>query len=484
MRKLLFIILFFLSFYTFAQSESSDVDKIIRREMQERRIPGLQLAVVQNGKIVMSKSYGYANLQDSIAVKNTTIFPINSNTKIFTGVAVMQLVEQGKIELNAPIKKYLNDLPLEWQNITVDQLLTHISGLPEILQLLDPNTGSIGPLKTEAAIWEKLKTLPLEFKTGEQFRYNQTNYYLLGKIIDKINNQSFATNFEQKQFRIVDMKHTLFGDSRDVIPQFALTYVYRNFFDGKKTGSKLVNGYTEFPDFTRTGAGINSTAEDLANWVIALQAGKLFQKSSTLDLMWSRSKFNNGNLTNWTRGWGITKFRKNHKAIGMSGGNRSALLVYPEDKLTIVVLTNLGGSAPEDFLEEIAGCYNPDILKADPLTFLRKNLGEIGFDKAIEFTKKTKKSSPEFVPQETELNNWAYRMMANNQQAEAAEIFKLNVYLFPNSWNAYDSYGEVLFKTGKKDKAIEMYKKSVELNPENENGKQMLLKIEKEVAGK
>ena len=148
MKKLSFIIILFLSLNTFAQNVNSNVDEIIGREMKERRIPGLQLAVVQNGKIVLSKSYGYANIQDHISVKNTTIFPINSNTKIFTGVSVMQLAEQGKIELNAPIKKYLDYLPSEWQNITVDQLLTHISGLPEIIQLLDPITGNIGPLKT------------------------------------------------------------------------------------------------------------------------------------------------------------------------------------------------------------------------------------------------------------------------------------------------------------------------------------------------
>jgi len=482
MKKLNLIILLFLSLSTFAQTESSNVDEIINREMKERRIPGLQLAVVQNGKIVLSRSYGLANIQDNIPVKNTTIFPINSNTKIFTGVSVMQLVEQGKIELNSPIKNYLDDLPTEWQKITVDQLLTHISGLPEILKLLDPLTGNIGPLQTETAIWGKLKTLPLEFKTGEQFSYNQTNYYLLGKIIEKVTNQSFSNNFEKKQFEIVGMKHTLFGDSRDLIPNFAPTYRYKNFFDGKKTDAdKLVNNYTEFPDFTRTGAGINSTAEDMAKWIIALQSGQLFQKSSTLNLMWSPSKFDNGNPTNWARGWGITKFRKNHKAIGMSGGNRSALLIYPEDNLAIIVLTNLGGSAPEDFLEEIAGCYNPNILKADPLTFLRKNLRTIGFNKAIDFTEKTKKENPQFNPQEVELNDWAYRMMANNQQTEALEIFKLNVHLFPKSWNAYDSYGEVLLNSGNKNMAMEMYKKSIQLNPSNENGKQMLLKIEKEI---
>lgn len=466
------------SLSSFAQSINADVDEIINREMKIRRIPGIQLAVVQNGKIVLNKSYGLSNVQDHVPVNNTTVFPLNSNTKIFTGVAVMQLVEQGNINLNAPISTYLNDLPTEWQKVTVDQLLTHISGLPDILQLFDPVTGNVGPLKTEHAIWEKLKTIPLDSKTGEQFSYNQTNYYLLGKIIDKLTHQSFVNFFEEKQFKVAHLKNTLFGDSRDVIPHYAPSYSYRSFFDGKKVNEdRLTNNYYEFPDFSRTSGGLNSTAEDIGNWLIALQKGKIFRNSSTLDLMWSPGTFNNGTPTNWVRGWGIAKLRKSHKAIGMSGGNRSAVLVYPDDNLSVIVLTNLGGSSPEDFIEEIAGCYIPGIIKADPLTNLRKNLQKIGYGNAIDFVKKEKKVNPDFNPQEVELNNWAYRMMTTNHKKEALEIFKLNVYLFPDSWNVYDSYGEVLLKTGDKNKGIEMYKKSIELNPDNENGKKILDQI-------
>jgi tetratricopeptide (TPR) repeat protein len=470
----IYFLLLIISAQFFAQPTNSNVDEIIQREMKERKIPGLQMAVVQNGKIVLSRSYGIANLQNNVPVNNTTIFPINSNTKVFTGVAMMQLVEQDKIKLNDPIGKYLDNLPAEWQKITVDQLLTHISGLPEILKLLDPMTGNIGPLKTEAVIWEKLKTLPLEFKTGEQFSYNQTNYYLLGKIIEKLTNRSFATNFEEDQFNIAHLKNTVFGDSRDIIQNYAPSYRYNSYFDGKQGEAKLTYTYTEFPDFVRTGAGLNSTAEDMANWLIALQDGRLFKKPGTLDMMWSPGQFNNGTPTNWSRGWGITKFRKTHRAVGMSGGNRSVIMVYPDDDLAIIVLTNLAGSSPEDFVEEIAGCYNPDIVKADPLTYLRKNLRAIGFENAIDFVKKEQKTNPSFNPNESELNDWAYRMMANKQEKEALEIFKLNVYLFPKSWNVYDSYGEILLKMGDKSKAIEMYRRSIELNPENENGKKIL----------
>ncbi|KFF23021.1 serine hydrolase domain-containing protein [Chryseobacterium sp. JM1] len=479
MKIYLFIVALLISSLSFAQNINSNVDEVIQREMKTRRIPGAQIAVVRDGKIVLSKSYGLANVADQIAVQSNTIFPINSNTKIFTGVAVMQLVEQGKIKLDAPVSTYLSGLPAEWQKITIDQLLTHISGLPDMLKLFDPATGSVGALRTEEAIFGKLKITPMEFKTGEQFSYNQTNYYLLGKIIEKLTNKPFAEFFGERQFKTAGLKNTVFGDSRDIIPHYAPSYSYRSFFDGKRINEdKLANNYYEFPDFTRTSAGLNSTSEDLAHWIISLQNGKILQKQSTLDLMWSPATFNNGRPTDWVRGWGIAKLRKNHKAVGMSGGNRSALLIYPDDHLAVIVLTNLVGSAPEDFIEEIAGCYIPDIIKADPLTYLRKNLQKTGYENAIDFVKNEKKQNPDFMPQESELNNWGYRLLASNQKKEALAIFKLNVYLYPDSWNAYDSYGEILLKMGEKNKGTEMYKKSLELNPDNENGKNVLKEIQ------
>ncbi|MDR6546750.1 tetratricopeptide (TPR) repeat protein [Chryseobacterium rhizosphaerae] len=198
------------------------------------------------------------------------------------------------------------------------------------------------------------------------------------------------------------------------------------------------------------------------------------KNAATIDKMWLPAKFNNGTPTNWTRGWGLAKLRSMHKAVGMSGGSRAAFLVYPDDGLAVIVLTNLGGSYPEDFLEELAGVYNPDIVKADPITYLRINLRKTGFTKAIELVDTEKKKNPDFNPNEFELNEWAYRLMAKKQLKEALEIFKLNIHLFPESWNAYDSYGEILLKTEQKDQAIKMYQKSIELNPDNKNGKNIL----------
>jgi CubicO group peptidase (beta-lactamase class C family) len=467
--------LMLLSSTVFSQQQVSSVRAILQREISERAIPGLQIAVVHKGKIVLSESYGIANVTDQIPVDQNTIFAINSCTKVFSAVAMMQLVEQGKVVLNSPIATYLDSLPEAWKKVSIQQILTHSSGLPDLLKLLDNRTGGLGTFKDEQAIWIKLKTLPMEFQPGERFSYNQTNAYLVGKIIEHFEKKPFAESFSEKQFIPLGMQHTIFGDSRDVIPHFAPTYFYRTVEDGRiLKDKKLINNYYEFPYFRRTASGLNSSAQDMAKWIIALQSGKLLKSKETLHTMWSPITFNNGNPTPWALGWGMNKFRVQHKAVGMSGGGRAAFLVYPDDDLAVIVLTNLGGSYPEDFLEEIAGCYVPGILKADPVTFLRTNLRTIGYEKAIELTDRERLANPQFKPNEFELNEWAYRMMAKNQLKEAKAILELNVHLFPSSWNAYDSYADVLMKSGENKTSVLMYKKSLELNPNNDHAIKIL----------
>jgi CubicO group peptidase (beta-lactamase class C family) len=464
-------------------AQTDAVNTFLKGQMKELRIPGMQVAVVRHGKIVLNKSYGIANLQDSVPVNNKSIFAINSCTKAFTGVAIMQLVEEGKIELSAPVSQYLDGLPSDWQQVTIKQLLTHISGLPDILWLFNPVTHGIGEWGTEAAVWEKIKTMPMDCPTGEQFRYNQTNYVLLGKIIDKLTGKPFAQVFKERQFEMAGMPNTVFGDSRDIIPHFAPTYNLKPGID-RPNEIKLTSNYSEFPAFQRTGSGLNSTAEDMAKWIIALQQGKLLKTKTALDTLWTASRYNNGSPTQWALGWGLTKFRPKHRAVGMSGGGRSAFLVYPDDDLAVIILTNLGGSSPENFIEELAGYYNPDIPASDPVTILRIQLKKRGFDKAMEIVDEQKKKDASFQPSENDLNEWAYRMMRNEQNKEALEIFKLNTLLYPESWNVYDSYGEVFLKIGQKEEAIKMYRKSIELNPKNEGGKKVLEKILKELSSK
>lgn len=481
MRRLFWCLSLVLSFQIFAaaQSQNDNAEALLRREMRERKIPALQAAVVRNGKIVLLKSFGTAEVQNSVPATNKSVFPINSCTKAFTGVAIMQLVEEGKIDLSAPVSRYLDGLPAEWQPVTIRQLLTHASGLPNILRVLDPVTNGFGNSLDEEAAWTKTKALPMAFPTGERFSYNQTNYALLGKIIDKLSEKPFAQFFSERQFQPAGMPGTGFGDSRDVVPNMVQTYRYVRKLDGQKYNEdKLTNNYAEFPPFRRTASGMNSTAEDIANWIIALQQGKLLKTKPALKTLWTAGTYNNGSPTQWALGW-MTKPRPEHSAVIATGGGRAAFFVYPEDDLAIVVLTNLAGAFPEEFIDELAGLYNAEISASDPVTALRMELRKRGYERAIEVYQELKKKNSGFQPSETDLNDWAYRMLnGGGKQKEALEIFKLNVFLYPESANVYDSLAEAYAAHGERELAIKNYKRSLELNPKNTHAIEQLKKLD------
>lgn len=226
--------------------QSSAVVTFLRAEMRRRQIPGLQIAVVRHGEIVLHGAYGTANIQDSVPVNDRTVFSINSITKAFVGVAIMQLVERRQLDLSAPVSRYLDGLPVAWRPVTVRQLATHMSGLPNIM---DNNATMVSDSGDDAS-WAKVITIPMEFAPGERFSYNQTNYLLLGRIIEKLSGQPFDRFIAEEQLRVVGMPLTLFGDSRDVLAHSARGYTHL-----RKVGlemvatDKLANLFEEFHRF-------------------------------------------------------------------------------------------------------------------------------------------------------------------------------------------------------------------------------------------
>ncbi|WP_144417548.1 serine hydrolase domain-containing protein, partial [Janthinobacterium sp. KBS0711] len=251
-----------------ASRAEHDIAAFVRSEMQERQIPGLQLAVIQHGKIVLKRNFGLASVQYQVPVTDASLFSINSATKAFAGVAVMQLVQEGKIDLAAPIGQYLTGLPVAWQAVTVTQLLNHTSGLPDVL---DQRSGKlVGPQPDDAdAAWTAVQALAVEAPPGQRYRYNQTNYVLLAQLIERQGGQPFATFIQRRQFDVAGMPHSGFGDAKDVVVNKASSYVL------DRGGNGYRNVIEDFPVFMRAGAGINSNAGELANWLIALQSGRL-----------------------------------------------------------------------------------------------------------------------------------------------------------------------------------------------------------------
>lgn len=472
------ILIFLFSLPLFSQTDSIDV--FIQNQMQKRRIPGLELAIVRDGKIIKTGYYGLANIQDSIAVSSKSVFNINSITKAFVGVAVLQLVEDGKLKLNAPISSYLKDIPETWKSVTVQQLLSHTSGIPDIVD--EEESVMIAPNFDMS--WKKILAMPNDFKAGEEFRYNQTNYYLIGKIISQLSGMSFQEFITKGQLQKVGMPKTIqsgFGATKELVPNAANSYQFSK--------GKLNNMFFSFPAPLQAAAGMSSTANELVKWIIALQNMELLKQLSNLEALWKPDVLNNGktagfsNLLNgYAAGWPVIA-RDEHPAVAPVGGGRSALFVYPKDNLSIVILTNLSGGTPDGFIDELAGLFIPD-MKADngfgmsaSAKLLKAALDKSGYKNSIETVQKLKSKNKNFILTENEVNGWGYLLISKKRVKDALELFKLNVSLYPESANASDSLGEAYAELEMFEPALINYEKALKLNPKNKNAEVMISKL-------
>jgi CubicO group peptidase (beta-lactamase class C family) len=448
------------------RSEEKKVEQFIRSEMQERHIPGLQIVVIKHRKVILSKAFGIANVQHDIPVTQTSLFSINSATKSFTGVAIMQLAERGKVDVAAPIARYLDGLPINWQAVTLTQLLNHTSGIPNII---DRTTGKIIGGEPEIA-WKTVQTLPMEFPPGQRFSYNQTNYLLLGKMIDRLSGEPFTAFIQHKQFDAVKMARSGFGDGLDVVKLKANSY----FLAGDGTGLKNVN--EEFPAFLRTGAGINTNATELAQWIIALQEERLLSAQSMKQL-WMPTALTDGKPAPWALGWPIIR-STGHRAVAGIGGARSAFYVYPDDDLAVIILTNLAGAQPEQLIDAIAGFYVPSIGKVNGSALsvyrLRESVEKSGFDELdLQLTRLSRENTLA-APSENDLNAWGYRLLAKQRSKPAIAVLKLAATLYPASDNAHDSLGEAYEADGATELAILHYRRALELDSNSPHARMRL----------
>ncbi|MES2070077.1 MAG: serine hydrolase domain-containing protein [Pseudomonadota bacterium] len=327
--------------------------QLIQQTMKAQRIPGLQIAVIKDDKVILSESYGWANVENRVPATSTTLFPINSATKTFTGVAMMQLVEAGLVDLNAPVSRYLDDLPVAWRGILIRQLLGHTSGLPDIVD----QKGLIGE-GTELDAWKAVKALPMDAPVGERFAYNQTNYGLLAQVIAKQTKIPYEQYLAEHQFAAANMPLSTFGDSYDLVPNAATIYSYSPRGSmAKGDDDRLSRWIYDIPYSLWAGGGIQTTADEVARWIIALSNGKLISAANVRS-MWTPEKLNSGADGNWAAGWPVLQSSPSRQVAGI-GGARAAFIVYPDERLAIIVLTNLAGANPQRFIPQIAKLYQP-----------------------------------------------------------------------------------------------------------------------------
>lgn len=183
-------------------AQTDKLDDYLKAEIAKGRIPGLSAAVLRDGKLLTARSYGLANVEFAIPVSGDTLHQLASATKLFTGTAIMMLVEEGKLTLEDPVVKLLPALPAAWSNVSVQHLLSHTSGIPD---WFEPSAGPQGSLldlqATRDEIIKKISAKPVEFRPGEKWSYNQTGPVLLGMIVEKISGRTFEDFLDQRIFK-------------------------------------------------------------------------------------------------------------------------------------------------------------------------------------------------------------------------------------------------------------------------------------------
>ncbi|HEX9960900.1 MAG TPA: serine hydrolase domain-containing protein [Pyrinomonadaceae bacterium] len=336
-------------------ARADEVDKYVRSVLAERHIPGAAIAVVKNGRIVKSEGYGLASVEFSVPVTKETVFEIGSVSKQITAAAIMLLVEEGKINPDEKISKYLPNTPEAWKNVSVRNLLTHTSGIKSY-------TGLSGfELTKRLSRDEFIKALaahPLEFETGARYQYSNSGYNLLGFIIEAVSGKSYWDFTRTRIFKPLGMNATADRDPKYIIPNRASGYEWQN--------NALVGRDYDLTDVFSAGA-IVSTVGDLAKWDAALRNDTLLKKESKAQ-MWTPVLLNDGKPYPYGFGWRVSEVR-GHKLVGHSGqtaGFGANISRYTDDDLTVIVLTNLGEIGMGTLVANgIAKIYIPQIsLKA------------------------------------------------------------------------------------------------------------------------
>lgn len=305
-------------------AQTDKVDEYIQAEMKTHRIPGLALVVIQNGEVVKIKGYGIANLEHDVPVTPDTVFELASVTKQFTATAIMSLVEEGKIKLDDPIMKYLPGSPQKWIGITIRHLLTHTAGLAEHTRGQPDNS--------TAETFDAATEYPMSLSPGEDFKYSGVGYFLLGMIIEKVSGQRYRNFLAERFFKPFGMTSTSVLDQWAIVKNRAAGYTIRN--------GQLVNIRRYWQDELPADWGVISTVKDLAKWDTALAAGRVVKEASLAE-MWTPVKLKSGRSYPYGFGWEVYKVgdRRVITHTGISGTEYTRL---PDDKLTIIVLTNLG----------------------------------------------------------------------------------------------------------------------------------------------
>lgn len=323
--------------------QADKVDDFVKIEMQKQQIPGVSIAVIKEGQILKAEGYGLANVELNVPTKAETVFKIGSVSKQFIATGIMLLVQEGKINLDDKISKFLEGTPETWKEITVRHLLTHTSGIVREAPGFDPLK-----IQKDADVIKTAYSLPLRFQPGEKYEYCNVGYFSLAEIIHKVSGKPWTEFLNERIYTPLGMNATRSTTVSEIVPHRATGYWVK---DGRMQNA------TEYIALRPSGAFLSSVL-DLAKWDAALYTDKIL-KTLTRDQMWVPVKLNNGNTHPYGFGWEVETLA-GHKLVKHGGslpGFRAAFLRFIDDKISVVVLTNGDGANPMRIAEGVANHY-------------------------------------------------------------------------------------------------------------------------------
>ena len=333
--------------------------------------PGAAVIIIQDGKVLLKKGYGLANLETKRPITPDTAFLLASVTKQFTAMAIMMLGERGMLKYEDPLSKFFPEFPPYAEKITVRHLLNHTAGFPEYDDLwvqsgrVDhnwPRSSTTKPSSFEPTSKDVLKLLAqqngLEFTPGQKWKYSNSGYVILAQIVEKVSGKSFSQFLRENIFRPLGMNRSLlYDEARPRVSNVATSYT-------REAGAYRDIDYTPFNAIYGED-NIYSTVEDMYKWDQALYTERLV-RSSTLKEAFTPGKLNDGEVTSYGFGWGIGTFL-GLDVVRHSGswlGFHNFILRFPNQRFTVVVLSNVSQLEPAMMASKISKIY-----LADKMTF-------------------------------------------------------------------------------------------------------------------
>ncbi|HEL3814796.1 TPA: beta-lactamase family protein [Stenotrophomonas maltophilia] len=442
---------------------SSQLDAQLQANRERYGIAGQAVLVARNGNVLYQGASGERDPATHAPATVDTIFASQSVAKLLTSTLVMQLVEQGKVDLDAPASRYVPDLPTAWQAIPVRDFLSHSSGIAEYYDRVDNrwvSRGYSGVAPTLAAALKVAAAAPMQFATGSRVQYTQANYLVLTALLEAHYRKPYPAIARERILQPLKMTSTSWGAASVPAQRAAVPYIGRE-------GQLQPANEDPWPDYGWGHADLQTTVGDMNRFLQALATGKLV-RTATLEQLWQPQKLSGGGSNFFSTGWDTTR-SDGYTQVGHDGGTRVRVRLAYKDTLAsgywvFVYLTN--GSARNVWSSTLV---ESTMAVAAPVEFPHAVLSERLIAYALDDDAGAAQAMRAWLRDDTRItgnereraiNASGYAIRGSLGARKALKVFTLNTELYPDSANTWDSLAECHAALGEKETSDRLYAKA------------------------